>query len=209
MKVKTKKKAKTWFNASIPAILFFEILVSGDFKRLIKDDESKLRKPSGGELERIWSNIYDEFYVLMDNRQLRMITETKQSILILSRRIETVKPVLFSMAKYQFTEEQLKELVLGLEINGIYINLNNNLTEEVHKAVTIDVPGMETGLEIELDNLEKLQKGEARTFEANCVLFEEYGYRVYNDDSLKLYIEKEKAVIRKAARLKQKNNKNE
>lgn len=210
MRFKTKKTAKTWFNADMPAKLFFEILVSGDFKRLVKDTPSNenLRTPSMGHLDRTWAKIYDEFYILMDNRQLKLITETKKTILIYSRRIETVKPVLLSMAKYQFSEGQLQELVEGLEKNEVYINLENDLTTEVHRALTLDVPGMETALEIELDNLDKLQKGEKQTFEGNCVLFEEYGFKVSSDASLKLYIEYEKAVVKKAARLKQKADKN-
>ena len=111
------------------------------------------------------------------------------------------------MAKYQFNEKQLEEIVQQLEKHNIFIDLKGDLTEQVSNIIKYDIAGLETALQIELDNLENLQDGEKRTFEANCVILEDYGFKVSPDCTLKMYIEYEKAVIAKAAQQKQKRTK--
>ena len=204
-----KKVAKTWHNCDIPAKLFFNILSTQNFNLLIKDisENDNVKKPSKGTLNRTWDKIYDEFYLLVDSRQLRLILETKKTVLEYILKIETVKTVLFALAKYQFNEKQLEEIVQQLKEHNIFIDLKGDLTEQVSNIIKYDIAGLETALQIELDNLENLQDGEKRTFEANCVIFEDYGFKVSTDCTLKMYIEYEKAVIAKAAQQKQKRTK--
>lgn len=199
--------AKTWFNGEIPARLFFEILESGKLAKLVKDEPgNNYPVPATSVLKRNWDKIYDEFYRLKDDRKLRLIVKTRKTILRLYRTIEVVKPVLWALANTPFNEEQLAEIVEQLKPMGVVIDLENPMSEEVLKALQRQLGGMETQMKLEEDNLANLVKGEKRSFEDNLVIFEEGGYQPDENMSLRMYCAKEKALIRKAKRLKTKKN---
>lgn len=204
---KKKKVLNTWHNGEIPARLFFEILETGKVGLLVKYvPGSKAHAPTLNALNSAWSKIYDEFFTLKDDRKLRLIIKTKKDILQLYRTIETIRPILWALSVTPFSEDQLKEIVEQLVLYGININLDNPISGEIHKALTLELGGIETRLKLEEDNLKNLNAGEKQTFEDNCVQFEEFEFRVDENVSLRRYVSYEKAVIRKAKRLKNKSN---
>lgn len=128
--------------------------------------------------------------------KLDLILKTKENIRSLMASIEIAKPILLSLCKVNFNDEQLNELKGVLSDLGFSIDLDN-LLDSVLSVLEVDIPSMETRIEIEKDNLKNLTKGEASTFEENCVAYESAGFSIKEDCSLRRYVAYEKAALKK------------
>lgn len=199
---KKRKTAKLWYDAKIPAWLFFEIL-STDNLKLLKKDEGYAKK---SDLQRNWAKIYDEYFILKGDPKLATIITTQMDIIKMVREIEQARQIAYAICSVKMTEDQLKRMAQPLIEMGFSFDLDNPL-DSVLKIIKEEIPSIETRIEIEKDNLQSLKDGEASTFEENCVAYEGWGYKIDEDCSLRRYVAYEKSVIKKAQKQKQSDGK--
>lgn len=190
---KKKKIAKLWHNGEILARLFFEILATENLN-LLKIDEGHAKK---SDLKRAWAKIYDEYFELENDPKMNIILKTKMRILQMARSIEMVRQAVYAICTVNFDDEQISKIVDGIEKNGFEFDRKNPI-DSCLSILKEQIPSLETRIEIERDNLDSLLKGEATTFEENCVAFESHGFRVDENCSLRRYVAYKKSVIKKS-----------
>lgn len=177
-------KKKYWHDTRLPAELFFEILQSGKFKKLIIKG-----KPSKGELRKAWSKIFDEYFTIKDDTQLKEILRVKKNILKSTLKIQTIEASLKIFALGKLNKETTTNIVNKLKEIGVFIDLKKSLNEEVLRILKTHLAGLKTSLQLEEHQLKELTKGATTTFEDNCVNIEQcLGRSITENVSLRKYL---------------------
>src|SRR5690606_30615714 len=132
-----------------------------------------------------------------------IIVNTQMEIIGMVRQIEIVRQAVYAICTVRVDDEQLKSLADGIIANGFSFDLKNPL-DSCLSIIKEQIPSLETRIEIEKDNLKSLTEGVATTFEENCVSYEQWGFKIDENCSLRRYVAYEKAVIKKSQ--KQKSN---
>lgn len=204
-----KKKKIYWSDTKLPAHLFFEILESENLKLL-----SIKGKPSKSDLSKAWSNIFDEFYSLKNDTQLKQILRRKKSIIELNANIKISENALkvITIFKDVLVDDRLKNdlesLYNSLKQIGIHLDITKPINTEVLSVLQISVATYKTKLKIEQDELKSLTSGAKSSFEDSCVGIENVLDRTINEKvSLRKYVSLEKSAKEKNKRLMSQNRK--
>jgi len=152
---------------NIPAKVFFDILHSKDYQ-LLKP------KPSEEGLEKVFMDIYDDFFVKSDNSEAKRYLNLTTNIAFLEYKIATIKQVThFVYYTPNITDEMKLKLLNALEAGcGIYIDKNEDFTIEVQRVLQVEIGIIENDLtmeKLELDNISKNRKEVIYDFYDNIV----------------------------------------
>lgn len=192
------KNSSYYQNANIPATLFYEILDSGELSLLVLKG-----KPTKNQLEKAFTNIFDEFFELKNDSKMRLVLKTKKEVIRLYRKIAIVEAIILSLVKFSFPDEQVKLLVEQLNKAGISVNGENDLDEELLKALQTSLAGYKNILALEEHNLKELTKGVKGTFEDSLVSLEGViGYAIDETVTLRKYLAYEKRATKKVKAVK-------
>tara|TARA_R110000868_G_scaffold22787_1_gene93068 strand:+ start:1370 stop:1957 length:588 start_codon:yes stop_codon:yes gene_type:complete len=137
---------------NIPAKTFFDILHTKNYQ-LLKP------KPNEEGLEKIFSDIYDDFFVKSDNYDSKNYLKLTYNIAFLEYKIATIKQVLHFIYYNEVSDENKLTLLDALEKGcNIYIDKNANFTEELQRILQVEIGIIENDLtmaKLELDNISK------------------------------------------------------
>ena len=188
------KKPSYYQNARIPAVLFYDILESGDINLLVKKG-----KPTKNQLEKAFSNIFDEFFELKNDSKMRLVLKTKKEVIRLYRKIAIIEAIVLSLVSFRFPDDKIEMLVDHLSKVGITVNKENNLDKELLNVLKTSLAGYRNILALEEHNLKELTKGVKSTFEDSLVSLEGViGYAIDDTVTLKKYLSYEKRATKKA-----------
>lgn len=134
---------------NIPAKLFFEVLSTKNYSVLVAEEENE-------DLESIFSAIYDDFFVKMNNPQAKMYLEMTWRVNFLSYKIETIRQVMHFLWYENVVDEHKLKLLDALEKGcGIYIDKDANFGDEVLRVLQVECGIIENDLTmatLELEN---------------------------------------------------------
>ena len=198
-----KRYARFWYDLRIPAYLFFDVLDNQNVRLLIKEeyDNRSVFPPKEKELQKAWSKLYDDFFAEMNDPKHKLILDVRKRIILYHRKIEMAQLVLFSVASKPMSKEQRDKLLTALSAIDVHINVENDHLQEIERALKVSIGSMKNMRALELENLKNLTKGAKSSFEDDCMLIEEHGYRPDERMSMKMYI-----AYRKRIKSKPKNN---
>jgi hypothetical protein len=125
---------------NIPAKLFFEVLHTRDYSLLGAEQENE-------DLEAIFTAIYDDFFVKINNQQAKMYLEMTWKVNFLSYKIETIKQVIHFLWYENVIEEHRLKLLDALEKGcGIYVDKSANFADEVLRVLQVECGIIENDL---------------------------------------------------------------
>ena len=151
---------------NIPAKLFFDILQSKDHAKLEASEE-------GEDLEKVFSCIYDDFFVKTDNQEAKHYLKQTLDVAFLEYKIATIKQYLHFIYYTNLTQEHrlklLKSIKEGLEI---YIDVEADFNEEVQRVLQVECGIIENDLtmaKLEIENISKKRNETLFDFYDNIV----------------------------------------
>jgi hypothetical protein len=152
---------------NIPAKVFFDILHSKNYQ-LLKP------KPSEKGLEKVFMDIYDDFFVKSDNSEAKRYLNLTTNIAFLEYKIATIKQVMhFVYYTANITADMKLKLLNALEVGcGIFIDKNEDFGIEVQRVLQVEIGIIENDLtmeKLELDNISKNRKEVIFDFYDNIV----------------------------------------
>lgn len=179
---------------NIPAKLFFDILHSKDYAKLEATEE-------GEDLEKVFSDIYDDFFVKTDNKEATHYLKQTLDVAFLEYKIATIKQYLHFIYYTNLTEEHrlklLKSIKEGLEI---YIDVEADFDEEVKRVLQVEIGIIENDLtmaKLEIENISKKRTEALFDFYDNIVALGNVHNRNIEDTIvLAYYISIEKSANR-------------
>ena len=179
---------------NIPAKTFFDILHTKNYQ-LLKP------KPSEEGLEKIFTDIYDDFFIKSDNYEAKQYLQLTYNIAFLEYKIATIKQVLHFVFYNNVSDENkltlLDALGKGCEI---YIDKEANFTEEVQRVLQVEIGIIENDLtmaKLEFDNINKNRKEKLFDFYDNIVSLGNVHNRNIDEKlTLAMYISIEKSANR-------------
>ena len=125
---------------NIPAKLFFDVLHSKDYSLLVSTEENE-------DLETIFTSIYDDFFVKIDNSQAKMYLEMTWKVNFLSYKIETIRQVIHFLWYENVIEEHRLKILNALEKGcGIYIDKSAKFADEVLRVLQVECGVIENDL---------------------------------------------------------------
>lgn len=143
---------------TIPAQVFFNILQTKNYQ-LLKP------KPSEKDLEKVFSAIYDDFFIKSDNQQSKRYLDLTNNVAFLKYKIATIKAALHFCYynQHNLTKEMINQhfdaLIDGC---GIYIDKENNFDKEILRILNIEIGIIQNDLsmdELELKAMVEKNKG--------------------------------------------------
>lgn len=138
---------------NIPAKVFFQILESNDFQ-LLKP------KPKEKDLEKIFLQIYDDFFVQSENHQAKAYLETRSNFYYKKQKVEMLIKLMQFYVANQTTVLMRSEMAEVLKVSyGLHFDPNGDVLDQVHKIMTFDVPIMKNELVFLETQLNELSKG--------------------------------------------------
>lgn len=126
---------------TIPARTFFEILKTKDFSLLLSESEDD-------DLEKIFIDIYDDYFVRSDNKESKKYLQLTKNIAFLEYKINTIKQMLhYIIFTPNLTEEMQNEIIDAVKI-GCKINIDKNqpFLEEMERVLQVEVGILENDL---------------------------------------------------------------
>lgn len=179
---------------NIPAKLFFDILQSKDYTKL---EASEV----GEDLEKVFADIYDDFFVKTDNQEANHYLKQTLDVAFLEYKIATIKQYLHFVYSTKLTEEHrlklLKSIKEGLEI---YIDVEANFDNEVQRVLQVECGIIENDLtmaKLEIENISKKRTEVLFDFYDNIVSLSNVHNRNIEDTIvLAYYISIEKSANR-------------
>lgn len=125
---------------NIPAKLFFDVLHSKDYSLLVSTEENE-------DLESVFTSIYDDFFVKIDNPQAKMYLEMTWKVNFLSYKIETIRQVMHFLYYENVIEEHRLKILDALEKGcGIYIDKSAKFADEVLRVLQVECGVIENDL---------------------------------------------------------------
>jgi hypothetical protein len=179
---------------NIPARVFFDILHTKNYQ-LLKP------KPSEDGLEKIFTDIYDDFFVKSDNYEAKQYLKLTTNIAFLEYKIATIKQVLHFVYYNDVTEEMKLKLLDALEKGcQIYIDKNTDFVNEVQRVLQVEIGIIENDLtmeKLELDNIAKSRTEKIFDFYDNIVSLSNVHNRNIDEKlTLAMYVSIEKSASR-------------
>lgn len=179
---------------NIPAKTFFDILHTKNYQ-LLKP------KPSEDGLEKIFTNIYDDFFVKSDNYESKQYLKLTINIAFLEYKIATIKQVLHFIYYNNITEEIKIKLLEALEKGcEIYIEKDTDFATELQRVLQVEIGIIENDLtmeKLELDNMAKNRSEKLFDFYDNIVSLSNVHNRNIDEKiTLAMYISIEKSASR-------------
>jgi len=177
-----------------PAKIFFDILHTKNYQ-LLKP------KPSEDGLEKIFIDIYDDFFVKSDNYEAKQYLKLTTNIAFLEYKIATIKQVLHFVYYNDVTEEMKLKLLDALEKGcEIYIDKNTDFVNEVQRVLQVEIGIIENDLtmeKLELDNIAKSRTEKIFDFYDNIVSLSNVHNRNIDEKlTLAMYVSIEKSASR-------------
>ena len=125
---------------NIPAKLFFEVLNTRDYTLLVAEQENE-------DLEAIFTEIYDDFFVKINNPQAKMYLEMTWKVNFLSYKIETIRQVMHFLYYENVIEEHRLKILDALEKGcGIYVDKSAKFADEVLRVLQVECGIIENDL---------------------------------------------------------------
>lgn len=179
---------------NIPAKTFFDILHTKNYQ-LLKP------KPSEEGLEKIFTNIYDDFFVKSDNYESKQYLKLTTNVAFLEYKIATIKQVLHFVYYNDITEDMKLKLLDALEKGcEIYIDKNAEFISEVQRVLQVEIGIIENDLtmeKLELDNVAKNRSEKLFDFYDNIVSLSNVHNRNIDEKiTLAMYVSIEKSASR-------------
>jgi hypothetical protein len=179
---------------NIPAKTFFDILHSKDYQLL---------KPKPGEegLEKVFTDIYDDFFVKSDNYEAKQYLKSTYTIAFLEYKIATIKQVLHFVYYNDVTEDMKLKLLDALEKGcEIYIDKDAEFVSEVQRILQVEIGIIENDLnmeKLEFDNISKNRSKKLFDFYDNIVSLGNVHNRNFDEKlTLAMYVSIEKSASR-------------
>ena len=177
-----------------PAKIFFDILHTKNYQ-LLKP------KPSEEGLEKIFTNIYDDFFVKSDNYESKQYLKLTTNVAFLEYKIATIKQVLHFVYYNDITEEMKLKLLDALEKGcEIYIDKNADFISEIQRVLQVEIGIIENDLtmeKLELDNVAKNRNQKLFDFYDNIVSLSNVHNRNIDEKlTLAMYVSIEKSASR-------------
>lgn len=179
---------------NIPAKTFFDILHSKDYQLL---------KPKPGEegLEKVFTDIYDDFFVKSDNYEAKQYLKSTYTIAFLEYKIATIKQVLHFVYYNDVTEDMKLKLLDALEKGcEIYIDKNADFVSEVQRILQVEIGIIENDLnmeKLEFDNISRNRTEKLFDFYDNIVSLGNVHNRNFDEKlTLAMYVSIEKSASR-------------
>ena len=179
---------------NIPAKTFFDILHTKDYQ-LLKP------KPSESGLEKIFTNIYDDFFIKSDNYEAKQYLKLTTNIAFLEYKIATIKQVLHFVYYNEITEEMKLKLLDALEKGcEIYIDKNAEFANELQRVLQVEIGIIDNDLtmdKLELENIAKNRNEQIFDFYDTIVSLGNVHNRNIDEKlTLAMYISIEKSAAR-------------
>jgi uncharacterized protein YicC (UPF0701 family) len=179
---------------NIPAKTFFDILQTKNYQ-LLKP------KPSEEGLEKIFTNIYDDFFVKSDNYEAKQYLKLTTNIAFLVYKIATIKQVLNFVYYNEMTKDMKLNLLDALEKGcDIYIDKNDEFGNELQRVLQVEIGIIENDLtmeRLELDNMAKNRNEKLFDFYDNIVSLSNVHNRNIDEKiTLAMYVSIEKSASR-------------
>lgn len=179
---------------NIPARVFFDILHTKNYQ-LLKP------KPNEEGLEKIFTDIYDDFFVKSDNYEAKQYLKLTTNIAFLEYKIATIKQVLHFMYYNEVTEEMKLKLLEALEKGcEIYIEKDTDFATELQRVLQVEIGIIENDLtmeKLELDNIVKNRNEKLFDFYDNIVSLSNVHNRNIDEKlTLAMYVSIEKSASR-------------
>lgn len=125
---------------NIPAKLFFEVLNTRNYTLLVEEQENE-------DLEAIFTEIYDDFFVKINNPQAKMYLEMTWRVNFLSYKIETIRQVMHFLWYENVIEEHRLKILDALEKGcGIYVDKSAKFADEVLRVLQVECGIIENDL---------------------------------------------------------------
>jgi hypothetical protein len=125
---------------NIPAKLFFEVLNTRDYTLLGAEQENE-------DLEAIFTEIYDDFFVKINNPQAKMYLEMTWKVNFLSYKIETIRQVMHFLWYENVIEEHRLKILDALEKGcSIYVDKSAKFADEVLRVLQVECGIIENDL---------------------------------------------------------------
>jgi hypothetical protein len=179
---------------NIPAKTFFDILHTKNYQ-LLKP------KPSEEGLEKIFTDIYDDFFIKSDNYESKQYLKLTTNVAFLEYKIATIKQVLHFVYYNDITEEMKLKLLDALEKGcEIYIDKNTEFVSEVQRVLQVEIGIIENDLtmeKLELDNMAKNRNEKLFDFYDKIVSLSNVHNRNIDEKlTLAMYVSIEKSASR-------------
>lgn len=177
---------------NIPAKTFFDILHTKNYQ-LLKP------KPSEDGLEKIFTDIYDDFFVKSDNYEAKEYLKLTYTIAFLEYKIATIKQVLHFVFYNDVSDENILILLDALEKGcEIYIDKESDFTTEIQRLLQVEIGIIENDLtmaKLEFDNIAKNKNEKLFDFYDNIVSLGNVHNRNIDEKlTLAMYISIEKSA---------------
>ena len=179
---------------NIPAKTFFDILDTKNYQ-LLKP------KPSEEGLEKVFTDIYDDFFVKSDNYESKQYLKLTTNIAFLNYKIATIKQVLHFIYYNVVTEEVKLNLLDALEKGcEIYIDKNAEFVNELQRVLQVEIGIIENDLtmeKLEISNMSKNRTEKIFDFYDNIVSLSNVHNRNIDEKlTLAMYVSIEKSANR-------------
>jgi len=179
---------------NIPAKTFFDILHTKNYQ-LLKP------KPSEEGLEKIFTDIYDDFFVKSDNYEAKQYLKLTTNVAFLIYKIATIKQVLNFVYYNEMTKDMKLKLLDALEQGcEIYIDKNDEFGNELQRVLQVEIGIIENDLtmeKLELDNMAKNRTEKLFDFYDNIVSLSNVHNRNIDEKiTLAMYVSIEKSASR-------------
>ena len=114
---------------------FYEILDTKDYKYLIDDYENtEITDDLQNDLDNIWSEIFKEYIVLKDDKQIRTSFKKLAYISKLETKLSICISLLNGLVE-QTTKEAQKKYIKELSAWGYPINQNKHIQDEINRII--------------------------------------------------------------------------
>ena len=114
---------------------FYEILETKDYKYLIDDYENTdITEELQNDLDNIWSELFKEYIVLKDDKQIRTSFKKLAYISKLETKLSICSSLLSGLVEQTTKEGQLK-YIKELSAWGYPINQNKDIQDEVNRVI--------------------------------------------------------------------------
>jgi hypothetical protein len=179
---------------NIPAKTFFDILDTKNYQ-LLKP------KPSEEGLEKVFTNIYDDFFIKSDNYESKQYLKLTTNIAFLDYKIATIKQILHFIYYNKITDEMKLNLLDALEKGcEIYIDKNAEFVDELQRILQVEIGIIENDLtmeKLELNNMAKNRTEKIFDFYDNIVSLSNVHNRNIDEKlTLAMYVSIEKSATR-------------
>lgn len=183
-----------WKDCNIPAKLFFDEVIKGNYHVLGKAPVEQLEKA-------YWS-IIDEYVELDHNDALKDWFKRKERIAELHAVKDVINNCLYSLAYLTLSKEQILRVIMGLNsVEAISVNFDTEkpVKDEIERVQHQVIGELENEINIEEAGFKTTTENESQKYEAMLGTIQDiHGYWLPEDISLKMFLAKKHSAIEKS-----------